>query len=235
MIRSVVVQYTLFSFILFTALVQAQTDCPVDSMTGNAVSQMISPVNGSTLPSGAVTFQWCNANADNFLTVESVLGAHDIFFAFAGGPGAGIESITLGPDCAPAAPTGCIPAHGETIHVTLWTLKHGVNLLPSPFQYTYTAAGSAAVHTSEVGDKKNMKITLVPSVNRLSAILPVYFQNKAVHMAVYGIGGQRQMELTVSDVNTKLTIPIGKFASGIYLFEITGAGKRIVQRFSLSQ
>lgn len=121
---------------------QAQTTCPVDPVSGFAVAQMISPTNGSTLPAGAVTFEWCNANADYFLTVESLVGAHDIFFGFAGGagPGAGVTSITLGPACAPAAPTGCIPARGETIHVTLYTLKHGRILPPSPFQYTYTAA-----------------------------------------------------------------------------------------------
>ena len=133
---------TVFLWVAAT-VTQAQTTCPVDPVSGFAVAQMISPTNGSTLPAGAVTFEWCNAKADYFLTVESVIGAHDIFFAFAGGPGAGVTSLTLGPECAPAPPTGCIPAHGETIHVTLWTLKHGEVLPPSPFQYTYTAATEA--------------------------------------------------------------------------------------------
>jgi hypothetical protein len=119
----------------------AQT-CAVDPTTGNAVARMISPANGATLPSGAVTFRWCNASADYFLTVESVAGAHDIFFAFAGGAGtgAGVNTLTLGPACAAAPPTGCIPAKGESIFVTLFTLKQGNVLAPSPFQYTYTAA-----------------------------------------------------------------------------------------------
>jgi List-Bact-rpt repeat protein len=120
----------------------AQANCPADPVTGNVVARMISPANGSTLPAGAVTFTWCNASADYFLTIESIPGAHDIFFAFAGGAGggAGVNTLTLGPACAPAPPTGCIPAKGETIHVTLYTLKQGNILAPSPFQYTYTAA-----------------------------------------------------------------------------------------------
>jgi hypothetical protein len=104
---------------------------------------MISPVNGATLPAGAVTFRWCNASADYFLTIESVMGAHDIFFAFAGGPGAGVNTLTLGPACAAATPTGCIPPRGETIFVTLFTLKQGNIVAPSPFQYIFTAANSA--------------------------------------------------------------------------------------------
>lgn len=121
----------------------APADCPVDPVTGNAVAQMLSPANRATLPAGAVTFQWCNANGDYFLTIESVLGAHDIFFAFAGGPGAGVNTLTLGPGCAAAPPTGCVPARGEPIFVTLFTLKHGNILAPSPFQYSYTAANTA--------------------------------------------------------------------------------------------
>ena len=114
--------------------------CPADPVTGNVVARMINPPDGATLPKGAVTFSWCNANADYFLTVESVLGAHDIFFAFAGGPGAGVNTLTLGPACSASPPTGCIPANGELIHVTLYTLKQGNILTPSPFQYTFTAA-----------------------------------------------------------------------------------------------
>ena len=126
----------------------AQTTCPV--------AQLISPTPGSTLPAGAVTFEWCNANADYFLTVESIPGAHDIFFAFAGGagPGAGVISITLGPACAPTSPTGCIPANGESIFVALWTLKHGTVVPPSPFNYTFTAAKTVpapAATTTTVG------------------------------------------------------------------------------------
>ncbi len=114
--------------------------CLADPVTGNVVARMISPQDGATLPAGAVTFRWCNASADYFLTIETVPGAHDIFFAFAGGPGAGVVSLTLGPGCAATPPTGCVPPRGETVRVTLYTLKQGSILAPSPFQYTYTAA-----------------------------------------------------------------------------------------------
>lgn len=115
--------------------------CLPDPVTGNAVARMISPQDGATLPTGAVTFRWCNASADYFLAMETLAGAHDIFFAFAGGPGAGVLSLTLGPACAPTPPTGCVPARGEAVFVTLYTLKQGNILAPSPFHYTYTAAG----------------------------------------------------------------------------------------------
>jgi len=120
-------------------------DCVADPATGNVVARMISPIDGAKLPSGAVTFRWCNANADYFLTIETIPGAHDVFFAFAGGAGtgAGVNSLTLGPACATTPPIGCIPAKGETIHVTLFTLKQGRILTPSPFQYTYTAASTS--------------------------------------------------------------------------------------------
>jgi hypothetical protein len=104
---------------------------------------MISPTNGSILPAGAVTFDWCNASADYFVTVESIPGAHDIFFAFTGGAGAGAGQtfITLGPACAPAVPVQCIPANGETIYVTLQTVR--AKVLLGFQQYTFTAAGGA--------------------------------------------------------------------------------------------
>lgn len=109
--------------------------------SGTVVGRMISPKNGSILPAGAVTFTWCNASADYFLTIESLHGAHDIFFAFAGGTGGGgVETLTLGPGCAATSPTGCIPARGESVFVTLYTLKQGNIVPPSPFQYSYKAA-----------------------------------------------------------------------------------------------
>ena len=157
---------------------QAQTTCPVDPVTGNAVAQMLSPTNGSTLPAGAVTFEWCNANADYFLTIESVPGAHDIFFAFAGGPGAGVESLTLGPACAPTPPIGCIPANGEAIYVTLYTLKQGQILPPSPFNYTFTAAGPTTTTTTTAPTTSTTTTTLAacaPAAGaalRLTHILP---------------------------------------------------------------
>jgi hypothetical protein len=70
---------------------------------------------------GFVTFEWCNASADYFLTIESVPGAANIYNAFV----VGQEFVTLGNSCnvpSPTSPTTqCIPTHGETIYVTLWT------------------------------------------------------------------------------------------------------------------
>ncbi len=63
---------------------------------------LLSPTPGSTLPTGAVTFAWCNVNTDYFLRVEDSLGSHDLFNAFVGnvGPGAGVVSVTLDPASA---------------------------------------------------------------------------------------------------------------------------------------
>jgi hypothetical protein len=120
------------AFALAATVAQAQTACP------DSVAQIISPVPGSTLPAGAVTFTWCNASGDYFLDIESVPGAHDIFFAFV----VGVESVTLGPGCAPAPPTGCIPPNGENIYVTLWTntAQHGPSHYVPATTVTYTAA-----------------------------------------------------------------------------------------------
>lgn len=175
-------------FALGATVAQAQT-CPVDPVTGNAVAQMISPTNGSTLPAGAVTFEWCNASADYFLTVESVPGAHDIFFAFAGGPGAGVVSVTLGPACAPAPPVGCIPANGETIHVTLLTVKNKQALPPSPFQYTYTAASPSSTPA------------LTLSVNQ-----PVFRSGNALHV---GLTAQNPTPAFAADLYFGILLPDG--------------------------
>jgi hypothetical protein len=96
-------------------------------------AQMLTPAPGSTLPSGAVTFTWTDANADYFLAIETVPGAHDVFFAIVR-----VTTLTLGPACAPVPPTGCIPARGEPVHVKLMTKLHGV--WNTGFEYSYTAA-----------------------------------------------------------------------------------------------
>jgi hypothetical protein len=117
-----------------TAVARAQATCP------GPVAQIVSPPPGSTLPAGAVTFAWCRASGDYFLDIESVPGAGDIFFAFP----VGVESVTLGPACASAPPVGCIPPHGETIFVTLWTntaAKGMKNYVAAP-TVTYVAANS---------------------------------------------------------------------------------------------
>jgi hypothetical protein len=127
-------------FVLAAVAAQAQT-CTTPEAT------MISPTPGSVLPLGNVTFSWCNASADYFVTVESIPGAHDIFFAFTGGAGGGagqnfltLPVVTLpSASCAPAPPIQCIPALGETIHFILDTVK--MKTLIGTHDYTYTAAG----------------------------------------------------------------------------------------------
>jgi hypothetical protein len=120
------------SLALAPTFVEGQTTC------AGPVAQITSPPPGSTLPAGAVTFAWCHASGDYFLDIESVPGAGDIFFAFP----VGVESVTLGPACAPTPPIGCIPSKGETIYVTLWTNTASSgrkNYVAAP-TLTYTAA-----------------------------------------------------------------------------------------------
>jgi hypothetical protein len=124
---------------LAAIVAQAQTTCPV--------AQITSPTPGSTLPGSTVTFQWCNASADYFLTVESILGAHDIFFAVVR-----VNSVTL----------INLPTTGRTVFVTLWTQGNNGNW-QNPFQYTYTAAGAPSPTPSPAAN-----YTLSASTTRLS-------------------------------------------------------------------
>ena len=177
------------AFALAATVAQAQP-CP------GPVAQIISPVPGSTLPAGAVTFTWCNASGDYFLQIESVPGAHDIFFAFV----VGVETITLGPACALTPPTGCIPTHGETIYVTLWTntAVHGRrNYVPAP-TVTYTAASSTDVLPTPV-----LAVDLGASVpnpaadlTQISFTLP---QVGPVHLRIYDLRGDRVRTLVDGD------------------------------------
>ena len=103
---------------------RAQTPCPGSDTCPGPEAKMVCPAPGATLPGNDVTFTWCNANADYFLDIESVSGAHDIFFAFVPQQNF-VHLINL-------------PTNGVTIYVTLWTQLHGqyiTNIL-----YTYTAA-----------------------------------------------------------------------------------------------
>jgi Abnormal spindle-like microcephaly-assoc'd, ASPM-SPD-2-Hydin len=133
--KRIIIKLCVAAVIVLAAMVaQAQT-CP------GQLAEMISPVNGSILPAGAVTFDWCNAGADYFLDVETIPGSHDLFFAVVPKQ----TFVTLGPACAPAPPYGCIPPNGETIHVALWTSgKQGNWLGPNVYTYTAANAGGAA-------------------------------------------------------------------------------------------
>src|ERR1051326_7178633 len=86
---------------------QAQTPCPGSESCTGVVAQMVCPTPGTTLPGNDVPFTWCNANADYFLQMESIPGAHDIFFAFVPAQNF-VHLINL-------------PTNGATIYVTLWT------------------------------------------------------------------------------------------------------------------
>jgi len=110
----------LFAVVIFAGIAlagQAQTTC--------SVAQLTSPAPGSTLPGSTATFNWCNASADYFLTVESVQGAHDIFNAIVR-----VNSITL----------INLPTNGGKVFMTLWTQVQGQ--WQSPFNYTFNAAGA---------------------------------------------------------------------------------------------
>jgi Abnormal spindle-like microcephaly-assoc'd, ASPM-SPD-2-Hydin len=134
-------------FALATMVAQAQT-CSTPEAT------LTSPANGSTLvPDGAgnITWNWCNASADYFVTVETIPGAHDIFFAFTGGAGggAGLNSLTLpavpslpNAKCFAGPPFACVPELGEHIYFSLETVKN--KTLIGVHSYGFTAPGPAA-------------------------------------------------------------------------------------------
>lgn len=121
-----------FALLLLFSLVwpaQAQTPCPGSESCTGLVAQMVCPEPGTTLFGNDVTFTWCNAGADYFLDIESIPGAHDIFFAFVPAQNF-VHLINL-------------PTNGATIYVALWTKIHGT--YQTPLQYTYTATNSVAL------------------------------------------------------------------------------------------
>jgi hypothetical protein len=119
----------------FGVVAQAQT-CTTPE------AQLTSPADGSTLVpdpvTGLVTFTWCNASADYFVTIETFPGAHDLFFNFVGGEGGGFTSMSLSPSCLPTLPRGCIPPNGEHLTFGLQTTK-AKQLLGPAHRYSFTA------------------------------------------------------------------------------------------------
>ncbi len=103
---------------------QAQTSCPGSETCTGVVAQMVCPAPGTTLAGNDVTFTWCNAGADYFLQIESIPGAHDIFYALVSFQNF-VHLINL-------------PTNGVTVYVALWTQVHGT--WQTPLQYSYTAA-----------------------------------------------------------------------------------------------
>ena len=124
--RQVLLSAGLLGLLSLASASQAQTPCPGSDTCPGAFAQMVCPAPGTTLPGNDVTFTWCNANADYFLDIESIPGAHDIFFAFV--PKQNFVHLLN------------LPTNGATIYATLWTQLHGqyiTNIL-----YTYTAASA---------------------------------------------------------------------------------------------
>jgi hypothetical protein len=121
--RLLALPFTLFVSLL-TGSVLSQTPCPGSETCPGAVAHMVCPAPETTLPGNDVTFTWCNANADYFLQIESIPGAHNIFYALVSFQNF-VHLINL-------------PTNGGTIYVTLWTQTHGQ--WQTPLQYTYNAA-----------------------------------------------------------------------------------------------
>lgn len=167
---------------LAATVAQAQTACQ------DTVAVITSPAPGSTLPSGAVTFTWCNAGGDYFMDIASVPGAHDVFFAFV----VGVESITLGPECAASPPIGCIPPNGETIYATLWTntARHGPSHYVAAPTVTFTAASTAGASSTaalafDLG-------AAVPNPAAVRTQIPFTLARAGrVRLRIYGLRGER--------------------------------------------
>jgi hypothetical protein len=181
-VRTFLLVSTLF---LATAFANAQT-CTTP------VAQMITPADGSTLQvnpaTGLVDFTWCNASADYFVTIETLPGAHDLFFAFAGGPAAGVTTLSLGPSCAAAFPKGCIPQQGEHITFILQTVKNkqiiGTN------QYSFTAPSSAAARPDFTVSSSKPSVTIAVPGGTASTVLTITGQagyNGIVSFACTGL------------------------------------------------
>jgi hypothetical protein len=169
------------AFALAATVAQAQTACT------DSVAQVITPAPGSILPAGAVTFTWCNASGDYFLEIESVPGAHDIFYAFVT-----VESITLGPACASVPPIGCIPPDGETIYFTLWTntAQHGPShYVPAP-TVTFTASSTAGASPAPAVAFDLGANVPNPAVG-LTQIPFTLAKAGLVRLRIYGLGGER--------------------------------------------
>jgi Big-like domain-containing protein/FIMAH domain-containing protein len=175
---------TLWVAALCVAAMFALTPTAAQAQTcAGPAAEIISPTPGSTLQAdgaGFVTFTWCNASADYFVIIETVPGAHDIFFAFTGGAGGGagqnflslpIVSSLPNPSCASTPPIGCIPAQGETIIFTLDTVK-SKQLLGS-FQYTFTAPSAPAppAATTTTVDNKSVTASAVDQTVTLTATI----------------------------------------------------------------
>lgn len=160
------------------------------------IAQLTSPPDGSTLPAGAVTFAWCDANSDYFLDIGTGIGRHDIEYAFITP-----TSITLGPVCQLFVPIECIPDLGEAIYVTLWThIRPGKNWQAAP-TVTYTAPSSTGAAAFSP-----------PSLNTGSVLVGATSGVKTVTLSNIGTG-----DLTVSGVTASGNFSETDTCSGLTL------------------
>jgi hypothetical protein len=90
---------------------------------GSQLAEMMSPVNGSTLTSRTVSFNWSpgTGNSQYYLTVGDALGSAEYFNNYISG---GTTSV------------GGLPEDNRTIYVGLWSLRNGQWLHND---YTYNA------------------------------------------------------------------------------------------------
>jgi len=128
--------------------------------------------------------------------MESVPGAHDIFYAFV----VGVESVTLGPGCAPTPPTGCILPNGETIYVTLWTntARHGPSHYAAAPTVTYTAVPSVGVPPAPTLAFDLGATVPNPAVD-LTQIPFTLARAGPVRLGIYGLRGERVCTLVDGD------------------------------------
>ena len=122
----------------------AQTPCIVPDCPGQ-VAQLMCPPPGSTLISNEADFVWCNSGGDYFLDMETVPGAHDVFFAIVSGQ-SHVDLNTL-------------PTNGKTIFVALWTQIHGQ--WQTPLNYTYTAS-QPHLEAPQFGSNGHFQFTIRP-------------------------------------------------------------------------
>jgi hypothetical protein len=172
--RSFVIACVAAMFVLAVTAAQAQT-CTTPEAT------LTSPADNSILQPDPVTtfynFTWCNASGDYFVIVESIPGAHDIFFAFTGGAGGGAGQNFLNLVSTCTTPTlGCILPLGEHIYFTLDTVK--AKQIIGSHQYNFTApstpgklATTTSVGTASASSSSaDQNITLTASVSATSSV-----------------------------------------------------------------
>jgi hypothetical protein len=192
----------------FGVVAQAQT-CTTPE------AQLTSPADGSTLVpdpvTGLVTFTWCNASADYFVTIETFPGAHDLFFNFVGGEGGGFTSLTLGPSCLPTLPRACIPPNGEHLTFGLQTTK--AKQLLGAHRYTFTAPTASSTKADFAITSSKSALAIPAAGGSASTSLTVTGQagyNGIVNFSCSGLPANSNCSFTPPTVagggNTTMTI-----------------------------